>query len=442
MRYDLNSNTDASGQTMGRFEIASLIKQADSIYFSGRFNEAEAHYQEVLKQQPNHSHALRQRGLMALWRNDLQTAERCFLAAQKNSKRLDRYWPFSAQSLYYLALLYRRAGRVEEAGKLFCKAAGLLPLGALKELKVRGRQLALFSDTNFCRIRGAVQTRVPLISVDPLPLVAVNVNATAPTVFFIDTGADDVILDRKFAEHVNAVVVGEFSGEYAGGKRGKTQVGAVDQLRLGDLELENVPVSILDLEPTSRLVFSGQAIGGIIGTGFLQHFLSTLDYANHALILRQQPPSRFEVDTLLNLSANSRCFPIWLVHTHLIFTMGSVNGLETGQMLIDTGLASAGFMASKSVFAEAGVELDWRKAAVGAGGGGEVKGVNAIVHDVALGQGEDVFHQYDLQGVATEVDNAIFKGSLGFEVKGLISHQFFREYALTFDFQNMRMIIQ
>jgi len=37
---------------------------------------------------------------------------------------------------------------------------------------------------------------------------------------------------------------------------------------------------------------------------------------------------------------------------------------------------------------------------------------------------------------------SLFKDVLGFKVRGLISHLFFREHAVTFDFRNMRLILQ
>jgi len=34
------------------------------------------------------------------------------------------------------------------------------------------------------------------------------------------------------------------------------------------------------------------------------------------------------------------------------------------------------------------------------------------------------------------------ESSLGFDVGGIISHQFFRPYAVTFDFRNMQLILR
>ena len=71
-----------------------------------------------------------------------------------------------------------------------------------------------------------------------------------------------------------------------------------------------------------------------------------------------------------------------------------------------------------------------------------MKGITVTIDKLALGSGDNVLHKRGLSGVVTEQDNSIFNGAAGFKVGGLISHQFFRDHALTFDFRNMRLIVQ
>jgi hypothetical protein len=133
---------------------------------------------------------------------------------------------------------------------------------------------------------------------------------------------------------------------------------------------------------------------------------------------------------------------MWLVETHLILSEGSVNSLEPRLMFIDTGLADAGFLTSRRIFAAAGVTMDWSKSGFGAGGGGMVKGLGVSVPEVALGRGAAAIRKRGLRGVVLEGDLSILDGALGFEVGGLISHQFVRDHAVSFDFQNMRLILR
>lgn len=85
--------------------------------------------------------------------------------------------------------------------------------------------------------------------------------------------------------------------------------------------------------------------------------------------------------------------------------------------------------------------MDWNKAVMGAGGGGMVKGLNIEIDEVSLGSGDNRIVKHNIKGVVFEKDISIFNGQLGFKVGGLVSHEFFRDTALTFDFNKMKLIL-
>ncbi len=420
----------------------TLIEQADSTYRKGDFSKAEQLYREALPMQPARGRIAGQLGLIALWRNDLRSAENYLKTAKAESPWWARYWPISAQLDYRLALTYIRDGQVYEAADILRKAAGPLPWGPFHQLRVSADQLSLFDDADFYMIEGPDEIAVPFIVTDPLPVVGVSVNGSTPVNFFIDTGGEGIILNRSFANEVGAVIVGEYPGEYAGAKKGMTGYGKIDVLRLDNLVVKNVPISTIDLDATSQRVFSSMPMAGIIGTGFLSHFLATIDYAHRHLMLRPTSESANQTDRKLDLNEKAHSFPMWLVETHFIFTEGSFNGQESEMMLIDTGLAGAAFMTSKARYSAAGVDMDWSKMVTGAGGGGEVRGISVNIDELTLGRGDNRLSKHGLTGVVMEHDNSLFNGTLGFKVGGLISHQFFRDHAVTFDFQHMRLIVQ
>lgn len=395
----------------------------------------------MLRADPDNVRALEQLGIIALWKNDLKTATTRLKAAQRNKSWFARRWPMNIMINSRLALAYSRAGQMGEAAALLDKAARL-PYGPLKELRVRARQAALFKETAPYQIEGTVETTVPFLITDPLPVVKVAVNGADPVDFFIDTGGERLMLDTGFARQTGVTIVGEIPGEYAGEEKGMTGYGKVKQIKLGDISVMEVPVACLDMQSISQSVFPGREIKGIIGTGFLMQFLATLDYPKQQLVLRRRPDITMGVDQTLRISPHDAVFPMWLVETHFIFAAGSVNSLEPGMMFIDTGLADAWFLASKKIFHDAGVFMDWTKAGMGAGGGGMTKVLNVQVAEVTLGRDEQAVHRRNIQGVVFENDLSLFKGALGFKVAGLISHQFFQEHAVTFDFTGMRLILQ
>lgn len=416
-------------------------KQADHAYAEGHFATAEELYRQVLTADPDNIRALEQLGIVALWKNDLKTAVSHLQAAQRNKSWFARRWPMNITVNSHLALAYSRAGQMGEVAALLDKAAWL-PYGPLKALRVRARQAALFKETGPYQIGGAVETTVPFVITDPLPVVKVAVNSADPVDFFIDTGGESLMLDADFARRTGVTIAGEVPGEYAGGEKGMTGYGKVKQIKLGDISVMEVPVACIDLQSISQSVFPGRDIKGIIGTGFLMQFLATLDYPKQQLVLRRRPDITKDVDQALRVAPRDAVFPMWLVETHFIFAAGSVNSLEPGMMFIDTGLADAGFLASKKIFHDADVIMDWTKAGMGVGGGGMTKALNVQVAEVTLGRGDQAVRRRNIQGMVFENDHSLFKGALGFKVAGLISHQFFREHAVTFDFTGMRLILQ
>lgn len=417
------------------------LTKADAAYAKGRFAEAETLYRDVLLQDTTNAAALEKAGNIALWKNDLPAAETYLQAARKHQSWCGRLWPLNVSVNAHLAQVYTRSDRMQEAATLFDSAAGFLPWGPFKEWKVRADQLKLFVENAPYRMSGEPESIIPFVVTDPLPVVQVSINSSGPVDFFIDTGGEGLIVDSLFANNMGAVIVGEVPGEYASAKKGMTGYGKADQVDIGGMRIGNVPISTLDLETVSQTVFPGLAIKGILGTGFLQRFLSTLDYRTGQLVLRQ-PVAAQQVEHALKLSARDHVFPMWLIETHLIFVEGSFNQREPGMMLIDTGLADAGFLTSKAILADAGITLDWRQATFGAGGGGMLKALAVPIDEVTLGREPQAIRRQKIKGVVCEEDISLFKDALGFKVGGLISHQFFKGYAVTFDFVNMRLILQ
>jgi hypothetical protein len=109
---------------------------------------------------------------------------------------------------------------------------------------------------------------------------------------------------------------------------------------------------------------------------------------------------------------------------------------------VDTGLAGAGFTAPETVLQEAGIEVDWSQALMGIGGGGELKEVDILVDRLTLGTSANEIVEYQIPGKAMEYPASILGDRVGFNIGGLISHQFFRNYALTLDFTGMRLIVE
>jgi hypothetical protein len=301
--------------------------------------------------------------------------------------------------------------------------------------------MALFENEPPYAIEGPDEARIDFVTTDPLPVIEVSVNGSEPLDFIIDTGGMEVILDNDLAEQTGAQMAGSITGSYGGGKKAETGLGRIDSLTMGEFVVRNVPIHTLDTDPISPL-FDGLDIHGIIGTRLLMHFLSTIDYPGGVLILQRPTPTNLQSLKSQATASGGKAIPFWLVETHYIVAWGTVNNLDPRLLFVDTGLAGAGFTAPVSVLEEAGVSVDWTEAQDAIGGGGVFQEVDIVIDRLTLGTGENEVVQSHMPGKASEHPPSILGDSLGFHLGGLISHQFFRDHALTFDFTRMRLVMR
>ena len=133
-------------------------------------------------------------------------------------------------------------------------------------------------------------------------------------------------------------------------------------------------------------------------------------------------------------AAGANVVPIWLVGDHFIFARGKINRAE-GLFHIDTGLAGGGLTATKDMLDAAGIVPDESKAVTGMGGGGAVR-IVPFRASATLGK----LTRDDVPGVYSPDGNPY--GMFPFKVAGVISHSFFRQSRLSFDFDAMKLVTE
>ena len=203
------------------------------------------------------------------------------------------------------------------------------------------------------------------------------------------------------------------------------QVGAL----LGvQVTLSNVPAGV---RPTVGLL-PGRKIEGIIGTGLLRHFLSSLDYCGGRLVLAPRSASSAFQPRARNAGAN--IVPMWFAGDHFMFVRGRLNQGHEALFLVDTGLAGGGLTATKATLDDAGVNIDETNVRSGVGGGGAVSWV-PFQADSTMG----ALNVKDVPGVYMAQQPPL---PFPFLQGGILSHAFFRHRRLTFDFEAMRLVTQ
>jgi hypothetical protein len=81
----------------------------------------------------------------------------------------------------------------------------------------------------------------------------------------------------------------------------------------------------------------------------------------------------------------------------------------------------------------AGIVLEYAKATTGAGAGGTLTTVPYVVHKLSFGRVQET----DVPGL---YDGPFpWENLFGFYLAGMVGHDFFRAYAMTFDFDHMQI---
>ncbi len=145
----------------------------------------------------------------------------------------------------------------------------------------------LAKDIGYLGGLGESEAHAPFLSMDPLPTVRMSVNGT-PGTFIVDTGLDEIVLDREFARFARVSGIGLRTDAL----RRSLDEAVIDEVGLGPLRVRNVPAHVgehrvLLGRGEERPAAAVADIQGAVGLAFLMHFDFTLDFRRGRLTLRR-----------------------------------------------------------------------------------------------------------------------------------------------------------
>jgi Aspartyl protease len=115
---------------------------------------------------------------------------------------------------------------------------------------------------------------------------------------------------------------------------------------------------------------------------------------------------------------------------------GRVETTPPALLFVDTGLAGAGVKLAESVIKQAGIKLEHDKAYEGQGAGGTLKIVPYTVSQLCFGD----MREDNVPGL---YDGPFpWENSFGFNLAGMVGHDFFKPFAVTFDFETMQIFLR
>jgi tetratricopeptide (TPR) repeat protein len=381
----------------------------DQLFKAGRFAQADHAFARQLRDNPADAHALAQRGRIALLSNRFEQARR-FLAEAV------RLAPGDAFAKRRLAECHIRQDDLPPAVPLL-RGTGNEADAAFAD------QYASVTDAPY-RLQGAQATRLPFVTVDPLPCVRVSVNGAAPQPFLIDTGAT-LALSTTTAEQAGLRAVST-STTHPAGQTLTTYHGVMRSFGLGDITLGTVPVVWYNLRMPN--LPDGTQPAGVIGTTLLYHFIATMDYAGQALVLRRKTAAQARSARAEAARRGSGRLPLWLAGDHVPCTLGSVNDYGPRVASVDTGGMGLGIMMTEENAERAGVEIDYDHPQ----NSGGMTSYSITPARISLGRAVG-------RNVPGVVGAWPWLDLFGFETVGNFTHEFLRSRAVTFDYAGMNL---
>src|SRR5438270_9928810 len=208
----------------------------------------------------------------------------------------------------------------------------------------------------------------------PLILLPVSVNERGPFDFILDTGAGTSLISSELASELQVKKLGSKEGQGAAGKI-SVSLATVESLAVGDMQLKNVDVGIVDLGQIGAAV--GVKIDGDIGYNFLKSFRVSLDYRDS--VIRLDDPKRVEpfagnAKTEVPIRLANPAKPLILVNVH-------INGRGPFEFAIDTGTSTS------AITPELATELDLATSEIPpmSGGGDQIRASASTLQSFQLG---------------------------------------------------------
>jgi tetratricopeptide (TPR) repeat protein/predicted aspartyl protease len=392
----------------------SIALYADALWASGRFEEAEAKYEEALAVTPELARGLHGRARSLAARGQL---ERAMIEAQA-ALRLS---PRDLEIHHTVGAIYQRSQKFEEASIAYTNYINLLPNRDTSYKASWSRNEVRFLRSFGQRVPFQVEPgteekvfTVPFRLVNDKVVIRARVNGAREQDFVVDTGSESTVITRPTAQRLGVLPVTQALSAGVGdvGLRA-LQLARIDSLEIGEFRMRNVPgllknppLAIRDLPKRETESLSPLALG----------YSMTLDYKTRLMTLAKRlpdEPADFELPLRLH---------------RLATVQGTIDGFRRANFIVDTGgevisisEASANALGRTSsrrinlrVFGSSG----WDQTAF------LLPGVNLAFDDIQ-------YQNFSVVVLNLDTPSAL----LGFQVGGIVGHRFLSNYRVSIDLE-------
>jgi tetratricopeptide (TPR) repeat protein len=330
---------------------------------------------------------------------------------------------------FFLGQVAARAEKFDVAAKAYERFLQIAPpsdkdrrdriAGLIRFLKFLGGKEKLYE------IRGS-GTAVAMEVVRERPVVTVRVNGSRrPMKFVLDTGSGMSVLSKRAADSlkVRPVTKGGHARAIGGSGRFPIVYGFVKRIDIGEVSIANVPVYIRPFHETN------EHLDGYIGLSLISKFLTTVDYSEGKFVLDDLQSSE-------NVFGPVAALPLRLTSSGFLSGEVTIEGVaDPMNFIFDTGASVSVISPEVAGLEEVGRYVsDYRLRVVGAAG---------VIDDVrTFYLPRLTFGSHSVERLrAVELDLGVINEASGFRQSGILGGNFLKNYRITFDFRNSRVLL-
>ena len=394
---------------------------------AGNFNEAKLSLYNALQLNKKEALAWAGIGLLDFYENRIFDS----IQGLRSAVYLDSDEP---DFVLALAQVAARAEEYKEAAAAYRQFLQISPLtdsdrrdrikGLINFLEFLGGKTALY------RIGSEKQTSVSLKLIKDRPVIQLKVNKSKETFnFVLDTGSGISVISDKTAQRLKIKPVARGGRARGFGGDGKFEIvyGFLKSINIGEVAIENVPVYIRQFHASS------EGIDGYIGLSLISKFITTIDYGNSVFALVRKDVRREEKP--VTDEKNAIALPLRLTTGGFLSGEVQVQGIENSlNFIVDTGASLSVISDELANMKEISRFVINEKIRV-IGSAGETEEMPLFVLPrISFGK----YSRDSVKAIALDFD--MINETAGFEQAGILGGNFLKNYRLTFDFQNSKVI--
>jgi tetratricopeptide (TPR) repeat protein len=413
---------------------------------------------EVAKAEPKNSYAFAVLGMILLDNGNFKEAEISLVNAVRLNKREALAWmglgmlDFYQNRIYqsidnlriadyldgnepdYIFALAQVAARAEEYNQAASAYRRFLQVSPQTDTERRDRIKGLIDfleylggKTSLYDIGGMKQTSVKFDLVNDRPIVHVQINKSEePLNFVLDTGSGISVISERTAKRlkIDSVARGGTARGFGGDGKFEIVYGFLNKVKIGEVGIRNVPVYI------RKFHAANEEIDGYIGLSLISKFLTTIDYGDKSFTLKQKTPDGVSFD-----GKEALALPLRLTSAGFLSGEVQIEGVDSSlNFIVDTG-ASLSVISDKLARSRelSNFVIDEKIRVIGSAG--ETSEMPMFILP-RLTFGNNTRDR--IKAIALDLD--LINETSGFSQAGILGGNFLKNYRLTFDFQNSKVI--